>query len=352
MTNKEKWNEIVRLYKIYYGQKEESIQRLWENIFPECFGYSLLKNDIDTHRTIRLGSTDRVVPDIILKKDNKDLFVTELKQYNIKLDSRFERQLFSYLKQIKCNVGILICDKIYIYDYDYTKDDTEQNMAKIPFEIDNEDGIKFVELFSKDTFDKNKIKEFINGKIEMNNHINEIKEKINVDYVLDLIRLDLAKTYSEIEIKEGLKNLNISITTNYTKDNSLETKESNIFQNFSSSIIKKNNAIEMCKRNGFSDMNRSNTTYASLNTVTQKDFPSEANISKLNIDWYLILDDWSNKTYTVIRVPAYTFKEDDFKTRDDKPKHKLVYINKNNFLENKYEKANFSKYIQKVISYK
>lgn len=136
MTNIEKWNEIVKLYNNNYDRKEEFIQKLWESIFPEYFDYSRLKNEINTHRSIRLGSTERIIPDIILRKDNKDLFVVELKQFNTQLNYQYERQLFSYLKQIKCNIGILICNKIYIYDYDYTKEDSEQDKYEITFEND------------------------------------------------------------------------------------------------------------------------------------------------------------------------------------------------------------------------
>lgn len=211
MTNKDKWNRIVELYKINYNKKEDYIQKLWEYIFYECLGYSQLNEEIDTHRIIRLGSTDRVIPDIILKKDNQDLFVTELKQYNIGYDIKIENQLFSYLKQLKCNIGLLICNKIYIYVYDYAKNDSEQIKFEIPFEKDIEDGIKFIELFSKDTFDRKNIQEFIILKTATKCNIKKIKEKINSVYVLGLIKQDLAKTYSNEEIEESLKEISINV---------------------------------------------------------------------------------------------------------------------------------------------
>ena len=117
------------------------------------------------------------------------------------------------------------------------------------------------------------------------------------------------------------------------------------------SNTRKNNAIAICRKAGFGEMNNRNTTFASLSSVGHNDFPVEAQSYKLRLDWFLILDNWINKTYTVIKVPAKTFTEDNFRFRSDKLDNMLVYINKNDFLENKFEQANFSKYVQKVINY-
>lgn len=120
-------------------------------------------------------------------------------------------QLFSYLKLVKCDIGVLICHDIYVYFYDYAKDDDDQSFIKIPFEKDNTNGAKFIELFSRDNFDKNKIKEFIKSKTIKDKNINEIKELLTSEYVKDLIVKDLKNGYKNDEIEEALKEFNISI---------------------------------------------------------------------------------------------------------------------------------------------
>ena len=130
---KEKWNKIVELHNQYLNSQENLIQMLWESIFAEIFGYSRLYGDIDSHRSIRIGSTERVIPDIIIKNGEKDLFVVELKQHNIFYNSGIERQLLSYLKLLRIQIGVLICQKIYVYKYDPNKNDFEQEKIEIEF---------------------------------------------------------------------------------------------------------------------------------------------------------------------------------------------------------------------------
>ena len=152
MDARQRWNRIVDLHKQYYKTPETTIQNVWENICVEILGFSRLEGEVERHRSIYLGSTERVIPDIIVKDSNKDLFVIELKLHNAIFEDSMRRQLFSYLKQLKVNVGVLVCEKLYIYSYDYSKQDSEQLFVEIPFEKDLPEGIKFVDIFNKKEF--------------------------------------------------------------------------------------------------------------------------------------------------------------------------------------------------------
>lgn len=168
MEAKEKWNTIVDFFKKNENCKEEVIQKDWEAMMVELFGYSKLFGELKTQFSIQIGSRERIVFDIVISNDNKNLFVIELKQHKYSRDSVFETQLITYLKQFKSNFGILICDKIYLYDYVYSKNDSEQINGFISFKKDDADGIKFVELLQKSNFDIKKIKIFINELLEKN----------------------------------------------------------------------------------------------------------------------------------------------------------------------------------------
>ena len=56
MNYKEIWNKIVDLFQANKNAEEFKLQNLWEVIFKEFFNYSSLNNEIDTHRSIHLGS--------------------------------------------------------------------------------------------------------------------------------------------------------------------------------------------------------------------------------------------------------------------------------------------------------
>ena len=119
MTSLEKWNEIVDCFNSHIYTLESKVQNLWENIFAEHFGYSILKGEIDAHRSAKIGATDRTVPDIIIKDKELDLFIVELKQHNLMYKNGMENQLLSYMKLLNIDIGVLICNKIYIIDYSY-----------------------------------------------------------------------------------------------------------------------------------------------------------------------------------------------------------------------------------------
>ncbi len=191
---KQKWNQLVELHAKAFLEPESVVQNLWESAFTEVFGYSRLFGELDCHRTIRIGSIDRVIPDIIIKEEKEDLFIVELKQQNKYFYGGMERQLFSYLKQLKMNVGILICNKLYVYDYDVSKNDDNQSKLEIAFEKDNPDGIKFIELFSKGNFKKSAVSELIQEKAKSERTTKEIEGKITNEYLLNLIKSDLLKT--------------------------------------------------------------------------------------------------------------------------------------------------------------
>ena len=212
MTSKEIWNFLVDHHAKFYWSNEDDIQREWESILSdsELFGYSRIRGDVDSHRSLQIGSSERVIPDIILRKNNTDLFVIELKKYSLSFSKEREAQLFSYLKLLHISTGVLVCDKIFVYSYDF--DAIEQdNILEIPFEKDNKDGIAFVELFSKESFSKEKIKEYISSKKEQDENITTIKSQINCQFIIDVIKKHFEGEYTVEEVEAALKDFSFSI---------------------------------------------------------------------------------------------------------------------------------------------
>lgn len=223
------WNKIVEYVSSHKNSSEKEIQKLWENIFSEIFGYSFLRNEIDSFRSITIGSKERVITDIIIKENNIDLFVVELKCCNSLKDGK--KQLISYLKLLNNEIGVLIRDKIYLYLYDHKKSDDEQTNISVEITKNNPNGEKFVELFSKENFDKEKIKEFILLKSKFSNNVKEIKELINSKFVYDvLFDYFSSNDYKNEEIKEALKNFDFCSENKNCKimNKSHEIRESKI----------------------------------------------------------------------------------------------------------------------------
>lgn len=220
MTANEKWNLIVKEFDGHKSAKEDIIQRLGESIFAEIFGYSRLNGEIDSHRKMRIGSTERVVPDIIIKKitNEKDLFIVELKQPLYSFEQKYKEQLLSYMKLFRIDIGILICDEIWLFMFD--ENDNEISM-KIPFSLDSENGCRFIELFSKGTFDDKLVKQFIENDIakreqqkNRSNRINEIRSDIQKRPLEEIIMSYYSSKYTSEEIKQALDGLTFIVKPN------------------------------------------------------------------------------------------------------------------------------------------
>ena len=174
MTNIEKWNLIVNDYKQLYGSLEAKIQEKWEQYCSALFNYQKLFNEIDTQKHLAVGSGNTLIPDIILRINDKDIFDIELKQYNLIFNNSFETQLISYFNQTHLSVGMVVCHKIYLFYYEY--ETATINKIEIPFEKDNQDGITLVEILTKDYFSIEKIKNFVLNKIKHEQNVLAIKK--------------------------------------------------------------------------------------------------------------------------------------------------------------------------------
>lgn len=201
MDYQSKWDKICDYFENSKNKPEEYIQVLWEKLFTEIFGYSYLDGEIDSHRKIQLGSTERLIPDIIIKKDNSDLFMVELKREDLNITETNKRQLYSYLKQEHNDLGILICNKICIIDYDYNISDDEQRSCTINFEKGNRNGAEFIEIFEKRNFTKEKAKLFISKCIEVDSNIKEIKEQLNSNLIKQLLIDYFSKNCNKEEVE-------------------------------------------------------------------------------------------------------------------------------------------------------
>lgn len=159
--NNEKWNEIcfllsenIRLDISENDFEQNVIQALRVLDWKEYSG------DIEIRPSFQVGAANRITPDFVIKSsDNRKLFVIEIKQPNIPLNSRFQQQLFSYMRQLRLEYGILIGQGIQIfYDGDLAKQEDPILLETIKFTKDNEKGLKFVELFAKESFNQESLK--------------------------------------------------------------------------------------------------------------------------------------------------------------------------------------------------
>ena len=207
MTNLEAWNKIVTQYNKNLNCKEELVQASWELLFSTVFNYA--DSDIIPQFPIQMGVATKYA-DILIRHGREDLFVVELKKHVLSQQAG-QAQLFSYLNQRKIDIGILVCDKFYIYDFDYTKKDENYSFVEIDFTPNNPDGEKFIELFMSDSFDKEKIKEFIKNKNQSNNNIDLIRKELNPESVSQILKNLFSQKYPVEDVEKALSEYRIEI---------------------------------------------------------------------------------------------------------------------------------------------
>lgn len=351
MTLNEKWNLICEYYTKNYNSPEQKIQSIWESIFSELMGYSRLENEVDRHRNIQIGSTERVITDIIIRNHETDLFIVELKQSCMLINNGMVKQLLSYLKQLHNDLGILICNKIYIIDYDYHKNDEEQIKTEIEFIPDNPDGIKFVELFSKHDFNKESIKEFLKQKNKSMVNIHLIKKELTKDLILNLLARHFLDRFNKEEFEEAIQSFNVSISqVNRTIQESLNKPSviNNVSNVTHANSLSKSDAIALCKQNGINIIGV--ITFSSENASSRKFW---ANPSKKYLlqNWWLLINDISRRQLHVFYIPGNSIQENQICLRSDKPDLiDLQIINVNSVFEDSRSKIKFDKWYLKSIS--
>lgn len=350
MDARQKWNRIVSLHKQYYKSPENAVQNIWENICVEILCFSRLEGEVERHRSIYLGSTERVIPDIIVKNSRKDLFVVELKLHSAGFEDGMRRQLFSYLKQLKVNVGVLVCEKLYIYGYDYSKQDNEQLCVEIPFEEDATEGVKFVELFSKANFSEDTIQTYVYEKNKFKLNIGAISRDLTENLVVDLLKKHFADKYSEEEINAALESTSISVNNKriIVIDPPKPVGEDDPAVGGNSTGMDKSKAINLIRSNGVSIPKK--CTYSSLNK-NGLHYWANPPLEVLKEDWWIILNDWKKRELHCLKVPAHMLSIQQISVRKDRNAVDLEIVYGSESFVDFRSKLSFKSWFVKTVKY-
>ena len=355
MTAEEKWNMMVRYHSGNRKPAKWRMQNFWEATLPLILDYSPSRGDVDVKPNLTVARKI-IIPSIIIKAGGKGLFVVEIKRHNKPLDKGRQAQMLDCLKASQISTGVLICSKLYLFAYDYTKSDDELNVAEIEFRQSNPDGIRFVEMFSRNTFDEADIKAFVSKRHEFKRNIEQIKTELNADLAITLFRDHFTKNYGSAEFDQAIEELNIEITPRQkTKEKPVSTRKlTHILSKpaHRQGSLSKSGALDLCNKNGIPIIDGQDT-YASVSSDL-KLFSANPNINRLKNDWVILLNDHSKKKLHVFRVPANEISENEVKRHADKQRH-LMDLRISNMDDGLFETIpsglRFEKWFVKTIDY-
>ena len=245
--NNEKWNEICFLLSDKNFQSDLSETEFKKKVIQalRILDWKEYKGEIEKEQSLQFGSVkDKLRPDFIIKSENKRILVIEVKLPNVPINSNYQRQLFSYMRQVKLEYGILIGQGIQVfYDGDLINQDDPILLETLHLTEDSEKGQKFVELFSKESYSAELLKSFTLNSLKKINrkedHKKLIQKILSDDYqtkIIELIKQDFLNEYDGELIDNVLQEISVNISSNLdTKIEEQKTPkknwESNVHQN-------------------------------------------------------------------------------------------------------------------------
>lgn len=168
-----------------------------------------------------------------------------------------------------------------------------------------------------------------------------------VELVLDDVGIDM-ETAVKMTFKRIIKEKSIAfLTSNY--GSSKESKDVERVNMPESNKMVKSRAAILFRAHGI-HLNQ-NVTFASKNKSAYN-YWANPSFSVLEKDWYLILNDWSQKTLHLFMIPANAILPDDLRCRADQPDRIDLQIcyDDPNYMDNR-SKICFSTYKIKELAY-
>lgn len=218
----EEWNKFV--YDLIEAKNKNVEEGKYHNLIEvqlQLLGWAKYKGEICHKPNIPIGNREHIQPDILIKKDDEVQFVIEVKRPVHTQTERERLQLESYMRQLKIAIGIYIGENIEIF-YDGPKEKSAISILRVPLELDNKLGAKFIEKFSKTNFSRDTIIAFCEERIKEMQHLenlNKVKDNLIADpqnQISESLKIYLVEKYngsfSEEDIISMLDSLCFSAT--------------------------------------------------------------------------------------------------------------------------------------------
>ena len=354
------WNEFCfRIKNSDQNAPEREFQIIAESLF-EKLGWLQYKSEIISRKAIPIGAANSIKPDIIIENDGKKLFVVELKKTNKFISERNVGQLFSYMRLLKLNLGILIGETLQVY-YELPQDDKPPiKIKELIFKPDSKDGINLLKLLSKNGYSFGNMENYCKDNLEIMNNNQKAQKYINVlcsidgiNIIKNLLKEKLSLEYSqeitfsiindiEINIFRKRSISNVTNTIQVNQDNTIESTSRG-------NELRKGDAVNICEANGVTL--EGEITFASKNKGAPN-YWANPNIQYLQNNWSLLLNDYIERRLHVFYIPANSILQDQIRLRaDDTNKIDLQIKYESEIFEDSRSGINFVNWFVQTISY-
>lgn len=181
--NQNRWREFC--YDLIEAAKADVLEDPYQDLIEQglrVLNWSKPKGEICPKERIKIGSHNKLEPDITLKINERSVFVIEVKRPRNKLNEDQILQLVSYMRQRRVPFGLYIGDRIALFYDDSTNEPTEVWSLNIDSEAD--EGWRFVDFFARGSFNEERLDIFCKermNEIHTSMGLRDITGKLAVD---------------------------------------------------------------------------------------------------------------------------------------------------------------------------
>lgn len=154
--NQNRWREFC--YDLIEAAKADILEDPYQELIEQglrVLNWSKPKGEICPKERIKIGSRNKLEPDITLKINERSVLVIEVKRPRNKLNEDQILQLVSYMRQRCVPFGLYIGDRIALFYDDSTNEPTEVWSLNIDSEAD--EGWRFVDFFARGSFNEERL---------------------------------------------------------------------------------------------------------------------------------------------------------------------------------------------------
>ena len=154
--NQNRWREFC--YDLIEAAKADILEDPYQDLIEQglrLLNWSKPKGEICPKERIKIGSHNKLEPDITLKINERSVLVIEIKRPRNKLNEDQILQLVSYMRQRCVQFGLYIGDRIALFYDDYSNEPTEVWGLNIDSEAD--EGWRFVDFFARGSFNEERL---------------------------------------------------------------------------------------------------------------------------------------------------------------------------------------------------
>lgn len=181
--NQNRWREFC--YDLIEAAKEDVLEDPYQDLIEQglrVLNWSKPKGEICPKERIKIGSNQKLEPDITLKINDRPVFVIEVKRPRNKLNENQILQLVSYMRQRRVQFGLYIGDRIALF-YDDSKNEPTE-VWNLNIDSDADEGWRFVDFFSRGSFNEERLDDFCKDRM------NEIHTSMGLRDIVGKLAID------------------------------------------------------------------------------------------------------------------------------------------------------------------